>query len=144
MTDRRYEADVLRLMRELYDTDPPDPHVRPARFPLTIERLLALPSTGRIVLFVEGDELRGYALLVPWWSNEWGGTVLLVDEIVVERAWRGRGVATAFFAFLERERPFDAVVLALEVSPRNARARALYDRLGFEERSLRMLTRALG
>jgi hypothetical protein len=27
--------------------------------------------------------LRGYALLIPYWSNELGGTLLYVDEIFV-------------------------------------------------------------
>ncbi len=143
MTDRQFEADVVRMMRGLYDADPPDPNVDPAKFPVTIDRLLTEPSRGRIVLFVEDGALRGYAVLIPYWSNEFGGVVLFVDELFVDTSFRGRGIGKAFFAFLERERPYDAGVLALEVSQRNASARALYESLGLRERSLRMMTKRL-
>jgi GNAT superfamily N-acetyltransferase len=143
MIDRRAEPEVLRMMRELYDTDAPDLHVNPDHFPKTIHRLLADPSRGRILLFMRGEALCGYALLIPFWSNEFGGTLLFVDELFVDEACRGQGIAHAFFAFLAAQPPFDAVALALEVAPRNARARALYESMGFHERHHRMMTRRL-
>jgi len=143
MTDRRHADHVLRMMRELYDTDAPDLNVDPAHFPATVDRLLAEPSRGRVVLFMQDALVRGYALLIPYWSNEFGGIVVLVDELLVEKDHRGQGVAQAFVAFLVEARPFEAVALALEVSPHNARARALYERLGFRDRHHRMMTRGL-
>jgi ribosomal protein S18 acetylase RimI-like enzyme len=143
MTGREHSDHVLRMMRELYDTDAPYLHVDPANFTRTIDRVLSEPSRGRIVLGVLDGAVAGYMLLVPYWSNEFGGIVLLLDELLVEREFRGRGVGRAFLRFLDEERPFDAVALALEVSPENAGARALYESMGFEERKLRMLTRRL-
>jgi len=143
MVDRRWAGDVLRMMRELYETDQPGLNVNPDKFPLTIDRLLAEPSRGRVVLPMQDDTPCGYALLIPFWSNEWGGTVLLLDELFVQEEFRGRGIGKAFLSLLERERPFEAIVLALEVSPRNTRARALYESMGFADRHLSMLTRRL-
>jgi len=141
MTDRRFQADVLRMMGELYEHD--DIRVNPASFPKTIDYVLANPTRGRIVLAVENDRVQAYALVIPYWSNEWGGTVALLDELLVDREFRGRGIAKAFLQFLERERPFDAVVVMLEVSPQNTQARALYESMGFADRHLRMMTRRL-
>jgi ribosomal protein S18 acetylase RimI-like enzyme len=141
MTDRRFQADVLRMMGELYEHD--DLRVDPASFPKTIDYVLANPSRGRVVLAVENDRAQGYALVIPYWSNEWGGMVALLDELLVDREFRGRGIAKAFLRFLERERPFDAVVVLLEVSPQNTQARALYESVGFTDRHLRMMTRRL-
>ena len=143
MTDRRHVDDVLRMMHDLYDTDALDRNVDPARFPATIDRLLAEPSRGRMLLFMRDGVLAGYALLIPYWSNEFGGTVLLVDEILVEKRFRGRGIGRAFFAFITAAPPFEAVAVALEVSPKNPRARALYESMGFDERHLRMMTRRM-
>jgi GNAT superfamily N-acetyltransferase len=140
MTDRRHAEQVLRMMRELYSTDAHDLNVDPARFPATIDRLLAEPSRGRVLLFMQEDVPAGYALLIPYWSNEFGGTVLLVDEILVEQEYRGQGIGRAFFAFVTDEPPFQAVALALEVSPKNSRAQALYESMNFQERYLRMMT----
>jgi ribosomal protein S18 acetylase RimI-like enzyme len=141
MTDRRFEADVLRMMGELYEHD--DLRADPASFPKTIDYVLANPSRGRIVLAVEDDRVLAYALVIPYWSNEWGGMVALLDELLVDREFRGRGIAKTFLRFLERERPFDAVVVVLEVSSQNPRARALYESMGFTDRHLRMMTRRL-
>jgi len=143
MTDRRHVDHVLRMMRDLYATDAPDREVDISRFPATIDRLLAEPSRGRVVLFEHDGRVVGYALVVPFWSNEFGGNVLLVDELLVEKEYRGRGVARAFFSFIAAATPFEAVALALEVSPENARARALYEAMGFRERHHRMMTRRL-
>ena len=144
MVDRRWAPDVLRMMRELYDEDGQDLAVNPATFPSTIDYLLANPASGRIVLFTDSRVLHGYALLVSYWSNEWGGVVLLLDELFVDEEFRGRGLGTSFLKYLEHERPFGAVVVALEVSARNARARALYESMGFTDRHLKMMTRRLG
>ncbi|HET9830554.1 MAG TPA: GNAT family N-acetyltransferase [Vicinamibacterales bacterium] len=141
MTDRRFQADVLRMMGELYEHD--DLRVDPASFPKTIDYVLANPSRGRIVLAVANDTVHAYALLVPYWSNEWGGIVALLDELLVDREFRRRGIAKALLRFLERERPFDAVVVVLEVSSQNTQARALYESMGFTDRHLRMMTRRL-
>lgn len=143
MTDRQHAPQVLRMMRELYATDAPDLDVNPDNFPATIDRLLAEPSRGRAVLCMRDGVLCGYALLISYLSNEFGGTLLFVDELFVDEQYRGQGIAQAFLAFVAETRPFDAVALALEVTPGNVRARALYERLGFRPRHHAMMTRVL-
>ena len=143
MTDRHHELQVLGMMRELYADEGPETNANPDKFPATIDRLLAEPSRGRVILFMRDEVVCGYALLIPYWSNEFGGMVVFIDELVVEKEFRRQGIGRAFLEFLERERPFDAVVLALEVIPENSRARALYESMGFTERHPRMMTRRL-
>ena len=143
MTDDVASSDVLRMMQGLYAEDAAASAVDVSRFPLTIARLLTEPSVGRIVLFTQGGVVCGYALLIPYWSNEFGGTLLFVDELFVDQGFRGQGIARSFLAFLSKERPYGAVALALEVSPLNERARGLYESLGFHQRHHEMLTRTL-
>jgi GNAT superfamily N-acetyltransferase len=79
-------------------------------------------------------ELDGYALLCSFWSNELGGEVCIIDELYVTPSARSRGVAgTLVTGLLRRQLPWfeRAVSVELEVTPGNARARALYERLGF-------------
>ena len=133
-------AEVVAMMRALYSEDEPASEADHRRFPSTVEYLIAEPHRGRIVLFTEGAALRGYALLIPHWSNEFGGTLLCVDELFVLPEARSRGISHTFFEFLTAERPFDAVGLSLEVSPGNTRARRLYESLGFTHRRNFMLT----
>ncbi|HLK51149.1 MAG TPA: GNAT family N-acetyltransferase [Bryobacteraceae bacterium] len=143
MTDRSLADNVLSMMRALYTGDEPASEVNFDRFPQTIDFVLREPDRGRIILFRERGLLRGYALLIPYWSNEFGGTLLFVDELFVVPEARSRGIGHRFFQFISAERPFDAVALALEVGPRNARARALYESEGLTLRPYAVMTKRI-
>ena len=140
MADLRHKTEVLAMMEALYTEDRSLPPTDISKFPRTIDTLVAQPSRGRIVLFNEDGMPHGYALLIPYWSNEFGGTIVHVDEMFVVPASRNRGIGRNFFRFLDETRPFDAVALALEVSPANAGARRLYESLGFTLRENAALT----
>lgn len=140
MTDFGFEAEVLRMMEALYEEDEPASTVDRSRFPITIRTLIGDPMRGRIILFMDNRELRGYAILIPLWSNEFGGTMLLIDELFVKPDSRSRGIARRFFDFVRSSRPFDAVGAVLEVSPSNTRARRLYELAGFTRHRNETLT----
>jgi GNAT superfamily N-acetyltransferase len=132
MTDLRLRDQVAAMMRCLYEEDRGDFEVDHSRFAAGVEHLVAHPSVGQIVLFADGGEVRGYALLVPYWSNEFGGILLFVDELFVLPEFRSQGIGRSFFGYLDRVRPFEPVAFGLGVNPGNARARRLYESLGFE------------
>jgi GNAT superfamily N-acetyltransferase len=144
LTRDRTTSELLAMMRALYEEDPPSEPVDFSRFPATIEKLLADPSRGTILLIEESGQTRGYAILIPYWSNEFGGTILFVDELFVEPAARNRGIAHQFFEFLAKTKPFSAVALALEVSPDNVRAERLYVSIGFSRRRNPTFVRRIG
>jgi ribosomal protein S18 acetylase RimI-like enzyme len=125
---------VLAMMRALYAEDAPAHPVDHARFPVTVEALLAEPIRGSAIVFEQDGANCGYAILIPYWSNEYGGAVLYVDELFVVPEARNRGIAHRFFDFLTRTRPFATVAISLEVSPSNARAQRLYESIGFSRR----------
>jgi GNAT superfamily N-acetyltransferase len=127
-------SEVLAMMRGLYAEDPPAVPVDHRQFSRTLELLLAEPCRGAVIIFEEAAVLRGYAILIPYWSNEYGGTLLFVDEIFVKPAYRCHGIAHRFFEHVAANRPFDAVAVALEVSPANQRAQRLYASIGFSDR----------
>jgi ribosomal protein S18 acetylase RimI-like enzyme len=127
------EARVLELYLALNAEDPgtlpPDPdHLR-----RTLELFVAESGRGRCLVLEESGRVEGYALLVPYWSNELGGNVTHLDEIYVGPSARGRGRASELLTLLARGVVGwpDTVALQLEVSPANGRARALYERYGF-------------
>jgi GNAT superfamily N-acetyltransferase len=141
MTDLEHREEVVAMMRLLYEEDKPASEVDYARFPSTIDYLVSNPCAGKVVLFRSGHKLTGYALLVPYWSNELGGTLLCIDELFVISDCRSRGIGRRFFRYLEQQRPYGPVALALGVSPENHRARRLYESLGFVEQRNATLTR---
>ena len=92
-------------------------------------------------MFLEGSAIRGYALLIPCWSNEFGGNLVFVDELFVKPDARNRGIARRFFEFVSGTRPFEAVAAVLEASPANIRASRLYESVGFRRRQNWYFTR---
>lgn len=143
MEDLEHQSEIVKMMLGLYEEDEAAHPVDSSVFPATIEHLVSHPSTGQIVLFRGNRELMGYALLIPYWSNEFGGVLLFVDELFVLSEYRNQGIGRRFFRHLEEQRPFDAVALALELSPSNRRAHRLYESLGFVKRRNATLTRSI-
>ena len=78
-------------------------------------------------------------LLVSYWSNELGGEVCAIDELYVAPSARSRGWGSHLIEALAAGSGLGfagTVALALGVAPGNARARALYERLGFEGKNI--------
>ncbi len=143
MRDTSHSGTLVLMMQGLYDADPASHPVLPSHFPKTISRLLSRPESGTILLFLDADTPIGYALLIPYWSNEFGGNLLFIDELFVSPSRRGQGIAKAFFIHLEQNPPPDTVALALEVTPNNLKAKELYHSLGFEKRKNDLLIQRL-
>jgi ribosomal protein S18 acetylase RimI-like enzyme len=103
--------------------------------------LLAEPRLGGVWLAEDDDTARGYVVLTLGFSMEYGGTRGFIDDLFVDPAARGRGVAAAL---LDRVRSASAErgvrVLHVEVGPENLRARQLYHRAGYAENGHLQLT----
>lgn len=131
------EPALRRMMHALYVEDPSTVPMTDAKIARTLRTLSNEPVRG-LAIVLDDDAApgapAGYALLCSFWSNELGGEVCILDELYVAASARDRGAATSLVAgLLARTTPWfrDAVAVELEVTPNNARARALYERLGF-------------
>jgi ribosomal protein S18 acetylase RimI-like enzyme len=131
---------IAELMLALYEEDPAPTVISRAGGLATLAELTREPTRGVAVVHqpdagAAGElPVDGYALLCSFWSNELGGEVCIIDELYVLPSARGRGIATRLVTgLLRRELPWfeRAVNVELEVTPDNARARSLYERLGF-------------
>ena len=89
------------------------------------------PLRGRIEIVEREGESIGYAILVPYWSNEFGGVMLQLDELFIDASERGRGAGSLYIRDLISNPPYSAVAIMLEVTQKNERARSLYEKIGF-------------
>jgi GNAT superfamily N-acetyltransferase len=80
-----------------------------------------------------GGKPVGYALTAKTFSQEAGGLVVWIEELFVLPQYRDKGLATEFFAYLKQNVEPHVARLRLEVSPENAAAMRLYERMGFEK-----------
>jgi GNAT superfamily N-acetyltransferase len=125
---------IVAMCEALYEEDPGPEPVSLERVRRTLARFGAAPDSGRAVVLDAGGHSVGYAFLIPFWSNELGGEICVIDELYVQAAWRGQGHATTLITSLSAASdlwPGIPVALELEITPTNAKARALYERLGF-------------
>lgn len=77
----------------------------------------------------------GYVAVGLGWSIELGGADAFVDEFYIRPSVRGRGLGSEALSALARALRGEGVkALHLEVAWTNTRAKALYERLGFESR----------
>lgn len=129
------EADwpiVQGFVLSLYNQDLLETVMTPERVQRTFQELRLRPEKGRIIVFELDDQLVGYAILIFFWSNEFGGDFVEVDELFVAKEYRSRGIGAAFFRWLETEFRGKAVALGLQVALANDRAFEFYQRMGFD------------
>ena len=74
----------------------------------------------------------GYALLINFWSNEYGGNMLIIDELYILPNHRNKGLGTSFIDFLKKTKYNNSVAIELEVLPYNVKALEWYKKLGFQ------------
>ena len=103
------------------------------------------PNAYGFLFVIEHDaEIAGYMLISWGYSAEHGGPYLLVDELYVEAAHRGRGLGRAALEFIgQLAREHGAAAVKLEVSDHNPGAARLYLRQGFTDEKRRVLVRRL-
>jgi GNAT superfamily N-acetyltransferase len=123
-------AVVSRMCEQFYLNDPGVRVVTKEDIAATLAQALAHPDRLLVVLLEHEAQVIGYAFIMQLWSNELGGLIAFVDELFVEERLRGGGISTAFFEALPTFLPL--VAIDLEVTPKNIRARQLYERLGFK------------
>ncbi|NVJ47914.1 MAG: GNAT family N-acetyltransferase [Cytophagia bacterium] len=124
---------LAEMILGLYTEDPSDKIVDIKKIDRTFEALLNEPTRGTIMVFEKGDEIAGYSILINFWSNEFGGNILIIDELFVQKDFRSQGIASRFIQHLVATPFNDSVALQLEVTPDNHRALALYKSLGFKK-----------
>ena len=99
-----------------------------------LDLLFSDPGLGRVWLTLVEDTVAGYAMGTWAFSTEQGGRFLLLDELFVLPAFRGRGVGAATLAFVEQEAEREgAGAIRIEVSVGNGPARELYRAAGYTD-----------
>ncbi|NER78940.1 MAG: GNAT family N-acetyltransferase [Leptolyngbya sp. SIO1D8] len=133
---------LLQLINEFCELD--NHSFDRAKAHKTVSNLIQNKSYGRIWLIVAGDRPVGYAVITLGYSLEYHGCDAFVDEIYLRESYRGQGIGTQTFAFLEAEcQQLGLNALHLEVMPDNRKAYEFYRKLGYLDRQSSLLSKWL-
>lgn len=133
-------ADLERMALALYQSDVVGEPMSADKIRRTFAALQAHPDRGRILMLQMDARNVAFAIVIWFWSNEYGGLIGVIDELYVEPQWRGHGIGSAVFEAVLAQWP-ELVALDLEVSPENQAALDWYLRRGFRTTRNRMLRR---
>lgn len=131
--------DYLRLCRDFYRSEAVWKDVPESHFTAAWEELGRSSDYLEAYVFEMEGAVCGYALLAKSYSQEAGGKTLWLDEIYLEERARGRGLASAFIAWLKTGPGGDCVRLRLELEADNLPALQTYAKLGFERLPYRQM-----
>ena len=137
-------SELKRMMHALYIEDPVNELITDKKIAKTFKELRRNPCKGKIIIFEKDNVIIGYSVLIFYWSNEYGGDILHIDELYVKPEYRERGAATCFFKHIAKTYRDKIVAVQLEVSSSNTRAMNYYLKLGFKRTRNVHLTHTLG
>ncbi len=123
---------ITGFIKALYRKDPGGKPISGEYIDRTLRELPLHPERGSILVFDKEGVIMGYSILVNYWSNEYGGNILLLDELYISPDFRGTGIGTAYIQYLIESRFNNSVAIKLEVTPTNVKAGKLYERIGFK------------
>lgn len=85
------------------------------------------------IVFQADGVIAGYAMLAKSFSTEFGGACIWIEDLYMKPEYRGSGIGTQFFQYLEEQYQGKAVLLKLEVERENVSAMKVYQKCGYQE-----------
>ena len=128
--ETRDTEEVFEMMREFYDSPAVFHTSSDAVLRKDIEDCISDMPLVEGFVFEEDEKLLGYAMTALNYTTEYGGISVWIEDIYLKPEARGKGIATDFFAFIEKQYP-QAVRFKLEVEQENEVAIAAYRRNGY-------------
>ena len=124
---------ITELMKELYrETTSKRNGIPSENINKTFSELLRSAEKGIMVVLEKWKQIVGYCLLINYWSNEYGGNVLSIDEVYIKPQFRGERIGTNFIESLIKSKFMKATALKLEVKPSNSKVIKVYKKIGFK------------
>lgn len=144
MADRSHVPDLLSLLKELF-TQERDFTPNAQKQVLGLLQIIDHPETGRIFIARYSKAVVGMATVLCTISTAEGGPVILLEDVIVARPYRGQGVGDLLVRHVlawARKNGFLRVTLLTDRD--NAGALQFYERAGFARSSMVVLRLGLG
>lgn len=131
------------MILALYREDPPGQRMSPRKIRHTITEFSSHPDKGSIMIMHVGDIIIGYAIIIYYWSNEYGGNIAHIDELYVKPSWRNKGIGSSYIKRVSKTKGMNFKGIHVETTPANRKALAFYSQQGFKKTKNRHMFRRL-
>ena len=105
----------------------------------TFEECISSGTYGQIYMLEHEGSMAGYGLIAKTFSQEAGGYVYWLEELYILEEYRSKGLGSEFFAYMEAHREEGVTRFRLEIEDDNTRAKALYEKLGYQDLDYRQM-----
>lgn len=129
MTEADTEA-VLEMMRVFYASPAVLSNGSEDIFKDDIENCVGNCPYLEGYVFEQDNGISGYAMVAKSFSTEFGRPCIWIEDLYIRQQYRGSGIGTEFFAFIEQKYPDS--VMRLEVEEENEKAINVYRKCGFD------------
>ena len=121
---------VIEMMRPFYASEYVSTNGSEEIFNADVDTCVSDSPYAEGYIFERNGAIQGYAMVAKSFSTEFGKPCIWIEDIYVNEEFRGCGLGSAFFEFIEKENPTS--LLRLEVEEENSRALRVYKKMGFD------------
>lgn len=121
--------DILQMMKIFYSSDAVFTNGSDEIFKNDFENCINESPYLEGYVFYNDKELQGYAMIAKSFSTEFGKACYWIEDLYIKPDYRGLGIGTKFFSYIEKLYP--DVIFRLEVEKENERAVHVYKKCGF-------------
>ena len=121
---------VMEMMRVFYASEAVLTNGSDEIFSADIDECVGESPYAEGYVFESLGEIVGYSMLAKSYSTEYGKRCIWIEDIYLKEEYRGKGVGSRFFSFLDESYP--DVLFRLEAEEENERAIHVYKKSGFE------------
>ena len=122
---------VIDMMRRFYNSSAVITNGSEKIFAANVDACLKNSAYLEGYVFVVDEKIIGYGMITKSFSTEFGGECIWIEDIFIEKNFRGKGFGTRFLNFVKEKYPDKN--LGLEVESDNVKAIAAYKKFGFKE-----------
>lgn len=121
--------DIILMMKTFYSSDAVFTNGSEEIFNNDFENCVNNSPYLEGYVFYNEKEIQGYAMIAKSFSTEFGKACYWIEDLYIKPAYRGFGIGTEFFSYIEKLYP--DVIFRLEVEKENERAVHVYEKCGF-------------
>jgi len=122
--------DVLEMMKIFYTSPAVLSNGSDKIFRNDIEQCLSNSPYLEGYIFVNDNNILGYAMIAKSFSTEFGKNCIWIEDLYIKPKYQGQGIGTKFFNYIEQQ--YSNCVIRLEVEEENLNAIHTYKKCGYE------------